>query len=265
MVLHYLLIAFLAKLNIYTITDECCYIYGSVPYNDTNRIPEGGQLVLNYIIYNPHDNFTNVSVIWFRSSTKDRSTYEVLSTFSEEYQYATFHTSLASSSVDGLGTNCSLSLYRDTYSILIYNFTKGKNGYYWCQLAINNTYTQPSHYAWFYAGHSNSTACSPPNYPYFRTALSNEIQCAQYVVNAFPLMTPTSTTSTLRLSTSSQTTSSAISKTSESNSLSALSLIYILGSFSALLLIVLLGVLVLALSLAFYVNCLRKKASKLYL
>ena len=218
------MITVLVKLNIYTITDECCYIYSSVPYNDTNCIPEGGQLVLNYIIYNPHDNFTNVSVIWFRSGTKDRSTYELLPTFSEEYQYATLHRSLASS-VDGLGTNCSLSLYRDTYSIVIHNFTTKKNGYYWCQLAINNTYTQPSHYALFYAGQSNSMVCSPP---YFRTAFWNEIQCVQFVVNTFPLITPTSKsliTLTLMISTSSQTASSAISETSESDSesLSALS------------------------------------------
>ena len=216
-------------------------------YNDANCIPEGGHIAFNHIIYNPHDNYTNVSVTWLRSIVEDRSTYEILPTFSEEYHYAIVHTS--SISVKDMGTNCSLSLYRDTYSIVINNFTREKNGYYWCQLAINNTYTQPSHHSWFYAG--NSSACSS-NYHYFRPALlMNEVQCAQ-IEHAFLYTIQTS-----KSLTTSQATLLAISETS---GLSVL--IYALGSFSALLLIVLLGILVLAFLLAFYVHHQRKKTSK---
>ena len=224
--------------------DDCCYIYGSVPRNDTNCVPEGEQLFLHYTIYNPHENFTNMTVTWYRSTTKDRSTYEILPTSSEFYHYATHHSSISIQE-----TNCSLSLYRDVYGIVINNFTSEKNGYYWCQLAVNNTFVQPSHRSWFYAGLSNSTACSH-NYPYFRVVRSNEVQCAQYVINTFSTMIPT-----FESTSKSSWTTLAISESSL--------LIYILGSFSALLLITLLGVLVLAFMLVFYVHHLNK-TSKLY-
>ena len=32
--------------------DECCYIYGSIPSNDSNCVPEGGQFSLNCRVYN---------------------------------------------------------------------------------------------------------------------------------------------------------------------------------------------------------------------
>ena len=190
---------------------------------------------------------------WYRSTTKDRLSYERLSTSSEEYLYAIYRTSTASL-VEMI--NCSLNLFRDTYSIAILNFTREKNGYYWCQLVINNTNTQPSHYAWFYTDQT----CS--SYQYFRLASLNETQCAQRVASTSPSITPTISlsTSTTTLSTNSQTISSAISQTSSSNEKL---LIYVLGSFSALLFIALLGVLVLAFSFALYVHHLRNKTSKL--
>ena len=193
-----------------------------------------------------------MSVTWFRSTMEDRSTYEFLSSSSEEY--VTFHTSTVSSVKV---TNCSLNIYRDIYSIAMFNFTRDDNGYYWCQLAINNTYRQPSHYVWLYASQSYLTCGSPLFYQYFRSSPLNESRCAQYVANTFPLITPTLlTTLTSLLPTQSQTTSSAASSNERL-------LLYVFGSFSALLLITLLGVLLLAFLFALYVHHLRRKTSKL--
>lgn len=151
---------------------------------------------------------------------EDRSTYEFLSSSSEEY--ATLRVSTVSSVKV---TNCSLNIYRDIYSIVMFNFTRDDNGYYWCQLAINSTYRQPSHYVRLYASQSYLTCGSPLFYQYFRSSPLNETRCAQYVANTFPLITPTLlTTLTSLLPTQSQTTSSAASSNERL-------LLYVLGSF----------------------------------
>ena len=179
---------------------------------------------------------------WYRSTTGGRLRHEPLSDSLEEYQYRAYHSLTQSVML----TNCSLNIYRDVYSIVIHNFTKEKNGYYWCQLAINNTNTQPSYRAWLYSDQT----CDNSIYPYFRLGSLNEIQCAQYVSKTFPepLTTPTSVT-TLSIS------SRIIGTTLSSNE----SLIRVLGSFSTLLLVALLGVLALATSFVFYVHHLRKR------
>ena len=192
------------KFNSYL--DECCYVYGSVPRNNTNCVPEGGRLNLNYIIYNPHDIFTNLTVTWFRSTTEDiMSNYETLPTMTTEYQYLILN---ANKTFNLSMRNCGFDVYRDTFSIVISNFTRNKNGYYWCQFAINNTYVQRSHHAWFYAGEQNSTTCSGL---YFGAALANETQCAEYA-------TTPSITSSLATYESPTASSSASSKASMTRS-----------------------------------------------
>ena len=85
------------------------------------------------------------------------SEFDEISATSEEYRFSNF----ASGSVDELSLiNCSHELYRDTFFLTIPNFTQYKNGYYWCQLSINNTLVQPSHQAQFSAGN-----CSTMNQP----------------------------------------------------------------------------------------------------
>ena len=51
-----------------------------------------------------------------------------------------------------------LLLYADTFGLVIDNFTMDKNGYYWCQILINDSFLNinPSQRAWFYAEESNS-------------------------------------------------------------------------------------------------------------
>ena len=152
--------------------DQCCYLYGSVPRNDSNCVPENGQFTLQYIIYNPHDPFTNLTVRWFRSMDMTRaiSLTEVITTsISGEYDLTIFQ----SSPVD---RNCSHgSLYRNTFVLIIHNFTTDKDGYYWCQIVVNDSYLQPSQYAWFYAADRSSCTLEF----HFRTASENEIQCAE--------------------------------------------------------------------------------------
>ena len=162
--------------------DQCCYLYGSVPRNDSNCVPENGQFTLQYIIYNPHDPFTNLTVRWFRSMDMTRaiSLTEVITTsISGEYDLTIFQ----SSPVD---RNCSHgSLYRNTFVLIIHNFTTDKDGYYWCQIVVNDSYLQPSQYAWFYA--ADRSSCTQELH--FITASENEIQCAENYTNTCTVIT----------------------------------------------------------------------------
>ena len=225
------------------ITDDCCYLYGSVPRSDINCVPEGGQLALSFIIYNPHDNFSNFTVTWFRSTTGDMSAYEAVPIDSNNNVF------ISRSPVTRAlpNQNCSSVLYRDIFTLAISHFTRDRNGYYWCQISINNTYyAQRSRYAWFYAGEFDSTTCSSLT-PFFRSAFLNETECIQYDPSTATLVASSTTT---------------LMPTSSGNKSDYL-LIYVLGGFSALLLVVLVGVVILSLSLALYVYHLKKKLSKL--
>ncbi len=74
-----------------------------------------------------------------------------------------------------LQRNCTQgTLYADTFSLIIDNFTSDKNGYHWCQILINNSFTQPSQSALFYASGNDSCA---QQYPYFRS-VPDQAQCA---------------------------------------------------------------------------------------
>ena len=79
--------------------------------------------------------------------------------------------------ITSLQRNCTRGiLYADTFSLYILsNFTADKNGYYWCQILINGSFTQPSQQAWFYA-EENASSCTRQD-PYFR-AVPNSAQCA---------------------------------------------------------------------------------------
>ena len=253
-------------LLLYLELDECCYSYASVPRNDTFCVPEGELVILSCIIINPHDSFINLTVTWLRSTTEDTSIFDEIPATSEEYEFSTFISDNSLISV----INCSHEAYRDSFSLAIFNFTRHKNGYYWCQLFINNTLVQPSHQAHFFVGDCNIT-----NQGYYRLAnlRLGENRCAKYVVtesNAglttkFNYESPRtfSFTSSRELI---QITKQNVATKSDAESSTRLSsgtqqdkenerlIIYIIGNFSALLLIALLGVLALALSFASYVK-----------
>ncbi len=149
--------------------DECCYSYASVPRIDTFCVPYGGQVNLQCAIINPHDNFTNLTVTWFKSITEDISIFNEIPATSEG-----IFSSRANISVPA--TTCSHELYRDTFFLTIHRFNRNKNGYYWCQLSINDTLVQPSYGAQFSVGECNITSQS-----YYRLASLSERKCAQYV------------------------------------------------------------------------------------
>ena len=152
------------------ILDQCCYFYASAPYNDSNCIPESDQLPLNCIIHNPRDAFTNLSVRWYRSRDMSAVAEDIADIQSTEYMFNSYSPRMSS-----LQTNCTLGrLYADTFSLIIDNFTPDKNGYYWCQILINDSFTQPSQRTWFYAAGNNSCVRQDP---YFRS-VRDQAQCA---------------------------------------------------------------------------------------
>ena len=86
--------------------------------------------------------------------------------------------------------NCSDGpLYRDTFFLHIYNFTSYDNGYYWCQIVVNDSVLQPSQHAWFYADDRNSCA---QMLSHFKNAPGDRY-CAEYHTNE-QNMYPTSLT-----------------------------------------------------------------------
>ena len=236
--------------------DECCYSYASVPRNDTFCVSKGEQVDLHCIIINPHDSFTNLTVTWFRSTTEDMSVFDEISATSNEYRSSNFN----SNAVNSLSVNCSHEVYRDTFLLIINHFTRHKNGYYWCQLFINDTLVQPSYRAQFYLGE-----CQVTNYHsgYYRLANSSENQCAEYIAtesDAGSITTyESSGTSSIAASRESSTRSSSVTQQERESDKPII--IYVAGSLSALLLIM--GVLALVLLFTFYVHHQTKKTSKL--
>jgi hypothetical protein len=190
---------------LYLELDECCYSYASLPHNDTSCVPNGQSVNLFCAIINPHDNFTNLTVTWFRSTTEDTSIITETPFTSEEYSFSNFVSGRVDNSLSLI--NCNRELYRDAFSLVIHRFTQNKNGYYWCQLAINNTFAQPSYRAQFSVGECNITN----NYYRLASLRLSENKCAEYV-------TATESDAGLTTTYESSATSSVTSSTESSRS-----------------------------------------------
>ena len=230
--------------------DECCYSYASVPRNDTFCVPEGEQVYLLCAIINPHDSFTNLTVTWFRSTTDDTSIFDEIPVTSKEYTLGTFISNRGDNLLSVI--NCSRAVYRDTFSLAILNFTQNKNGYYWCQISINNTLVQPSYHAQLSVGE-----CSITNQPYYRLANLNENQCAQYVATESDAGLITTYGSS---ETSSVSSSTRLSSVTQQEKESDKPIIYVAGSLSALVLVF--GALVIVLSILYLCRFRNKETSK---
>ena len=157
-------------------------MYGSKPHNGSNCVHEGTQVSLTYFILNPHDNFTNLTVKWFKANNVSQyeSTLdsEAITDSQGDYQFYAVNSTRNTS----LRVSCNIGpLYRDMFSLIINNFTSEKNGYYWCQIFVNNSGSQPSQYAWFYA--ADNSSCMRRN-SYFVPV--NPPNCAQFHTNGFP-------------------------------------------------------------------------------
>ena len=147
---------------------QCCYFYGSVPLNDSNCVPENGRFILNCIVYNPRDNFTNLTVRWFRTKNATRATSSTEVITSGEYILSQTQVSGAATS-STVNTNCTHgSLYEDVFLLVIPNFATDKDGYYWCQIVINDSYLQPSQYTLLYA--ADKSSCTVTQEPQIITA-----------------------------------------------------------------------------------------------
>ena len=120
-------------------------MYGSIPKNETFYVNEGQQLS---IYYNPRDTLTNFTVNWFRSTTGEYTEAEEINMVPNEY---TIREMERSGSERSNTVNCTTSMYRDSFFLVIHQFNSIKDGYYWCQITINNSYLQPSQGAWYIA------------------------------------------------------------------------------------------------------------------
>ena len=77
------------------------------------------------------------------------------------------------------------TLYRDTFTLTIENFTTDNDGFYQCQIIANDSFLQPSQYAWFYA--DDKYSCRPQ---YYFRIVNSEAQCANAT---YPTIFPSTT------------------------------------------------------------------------
>ena len=102
---------------------------------------------------------------WFRNDNTERLETSTIEVTDLQNQFQLHRGKL---SVVGINAdNCSYGpIYRDPFTLVIHNFTSDKNGYYWCQIFVNHSVSQPLQYAWFYAA-DNSTCVQLLQQPYF--------------------------------------------------------------------------------------------------
>ena len=131
-------------------------------------------LSLTFAVFNPHDPFTNLTVKWFRSDdvTTHTSTRKELINSSDQYQHIRRNVTEA----EDMDNNCcNSSIYGDDFTLAVLNFTSDMNGYYWCQIVVNNTVAQPSQYVRIYA--ADDSSCTQPVRIFLQTS---EPECAMF-------------------------------------------------------------------------------------
>ena len=98
---------------IFSAGEECCYLYGSVPRNESSCVFEGRQTTLSFLMYNPHDSFTNFTVRWFKNADPTRaaaSTEEITDIQNKNHLFYKI------ASITTLAVNCTTSPLHRTYS-----------------------------------------------------------------------------------------------------------------------------------------------------
>ena len=155
------------------ILDQCCYFYGSAPHNESNCIPDGQQVQFHCVIHNPRDTFTNLSVRWFRRSNISTPAEDIADIQSAESEYIFLR---YNQRISSLRRNCTQGrLYADIFALIINNFNTSKDGYYWCNILVNNSFLEPSQRVRFYA--VEGTSCIRQD-SYFRSNAPDRAQCA---------------------------------------------------------------------------------------
>ena len=139
--------------------DQCCYFYDGVPKNVTtvSCTPEGIRITWTCQAYSPPN--TNLSVKWYRSATEDkaRKEGELISEIDGIYQFDATHALSPfmnnQSIVDGLFLN--------VFELIVENFSTSKDdGYYWCQLVVNDSCLEPSDFGHITFNRSFTDTCS---------------------------------------------------------------------------------------------------------
>ena len=76
-------------LHLQTYADnQCCYLYGSVPTNNSVCVIDGRTLGLTCYVYNPHIPFTDLTVRWFRSTEETREVSSIEELIACQYCYS---------------------------------------------------------------------------------------------------------------------------------------------------------------------------------
>ena len=189
-------------------TGQCCYYYHGVPNNVTMMScnPEGSTIRWNCQVYSPHDPNTDLSVKWYRSTTEEiaREWGEMISEMSGKYTFSTSRASLAvndsQSLVDGL--------FLDVFILTIDNFNSTvDDGYYWCQMVINDSCLEPSDIGHIALNPSVMNSCSFSQFDFI------EFEMPQVCAEKSPCTTEVTkteqVTTTLRSKTTSPTDTTA--------------------------------------------------------
>ena len=130
--------------------EDCCYKYQHSPGNlicNPQGQPSAVVLVCN--IYSP--NGSDVTVRWYRS------TQEHLTRVQGEF--------ITNGYNDNITRNLLpfSSLISSHHNRIIENFNESLNGFYWCQIEVNNTCLQPSPYGRIIFNSSSENNCSSDN------------------------------------------------------------------------------------------------------
>ena len=140
-----LLTNFIKLYQVLSCAGRCCYYYHGVPRNITDMScnPEGSRISWVCQVYSPHDSSSTLSVKWYKSVTEEtarkygQEITEVIGKYDFSTQRASAPISNNQSIVNGL--------ILDIFELTILEFDSNTDdGYYWCQLLINDTCLEPS-------------------------------------------------------------------------------------------------------------------------
>ena len=217
-------------------TGQCCYYYHGVPNNVTMMScnPEGSTIRWNCQVYSPHDPNTDLSVKWYRSTTEEiaRERGELITEVSGKY---TFSMSRATSAVNDSQSLVD-GLFLDVFILTIDNFNSTvDDGYYWCQMVINDSCLEPSDIGHIALNPSVMNSCSISRFDFI------EFEMPQVCAEESPCTTEmTKVTTTIR----SKTTSPTDTTTSPSEARTMTTVLYAVIGVLAFIIILLLLVIV---------------------
>ena len=133
------------------VAGDCCYYYRSFPSNLTCN-PQGqpSAVVLGCGIFRP--NGSDVTVRWYRSTQEHLARVQgelVTNGYNEDNDIG--------------GLLSFRGLFFSFHNRIIENFNESLNGFYWCQIEVNNTCLQPSPYGHVIFNSSSKRNCSSVN------------------------------------------------------------------------------------------------------